>query len=67
MFRVPTEKSGKMINSVKAMRVVAVAALAVGCADDPTISVDVHHPIDVASIYRLNGSLGCLVNVLARE
>ena len=25
------------------------------------------HPIDVASIYRLNGSLGCLVNVLARE
>jgi hypothetical protein len=25
------------------------------------------HTIDVASIYRLNGSLGCLVNVLARE
>ncbi|HET9987489.1 MAG TPA: agmatine deiminase family protein [Kofleriaceae bacterium] len=25
------------------------------------------HPIDVSSIYRLNGSLGCLVNVLARE
>jgi hypothetical protein len=25
------------------------------------------HPIDVTSIYRLNGSLGCLVNVLARE
>ena len=25
------------------------------------------HPIDVASIYRLNGSLGCLVNVLARS
>ena len=24
------------------------------------------HEIDVASIYRLNGSLGCLVNVLAR-
>jgi len=24
------------------------------------------HPIDVSSIYRLNGSLGCLVNVLAR-
>lgn len=25
------------------------------------------HPIDVSSIYRLNGSLGCLVNVLARR
>ena len=25
------------------------------------------HPIDVTSIYRLNGSLGCLVNVLARD
>lgn len=25
------------------------------------------HPIDVSSIYKLNGSLGCLVNVLARE
>jgi hypothetical protein len=25
------------------------------------------HPIDVSPIYRLNGSLGCLVNVLARE
>jgi hypothetical protein len=25
------------------------------------------HPIDVTPIYRLNGSLGCLVNVLARE
>jgi hypothetical protein len=24
------------------------------------------HPIDVSSIYQLNGSLGCLVNVLAR-
>jgi len=24
------------------------------------------HPIDVSSIYRLNGSLGCLVNVLSR-
>jgi hypothetical protein len=24
------------------------------------------HPIDVSAIYRLNGSLGCLVNVLAR-
>lgn len=24
------------------------------------------HPIDVSTIYRLNGSLGCLVNVLAR-
>jgi len=24
------------------------------------------HPIDVTPIYRLNGSLGCLVNVLAR-
>jgi hypothetical protein len=24
------------------------------------------HPIDVSQIYRLNGSLGCLVNVLAR-
>jgi N-dimethylarginine dimethylaminohydrolase len=24
------------------------------------------HPIDVSPIYRLNGSLGCLVNVLAR-
>jgi hypothetical protein len=24
------------------------------------------HPIDVSSIYRLDGSLGCLVNVLAR-
>jgi len=24
-------------------------------------------PIDVSSIYRLNGSLGCLVNVLARS
>jgi hypothetical protein len=23
-------------------------------------------PIDVSSIYRLNGSLGCLVNVIAR-
>jgi hypothetical protein len=25
------------------------------------------HPIDVSPIYRLNGSLGCLVNVLARR
>jgi hypothetical protein len=25
------------------------------------------HPIDVSPIYRLNGSLGCLVNVLARK
>jgi hypothetical protein len=25
------------------------------------------HPIDVTPIYRLNGSLGCLVNVLARK
>ena len=25
------------------------------------------HPIDVSSIYQLNGSLGCLVNVLARR
>jgi hypothetical protein len=25
------------------------------------------HPIDVTPIYRLNGSLGCLVNVLARS
>lgn len=25
------------------------------------------HPIDVTPIYRLNGSLGCLVNVLARQ
>jgi N-dimethylarginine dimethylaminohydrolase len=25
------------------------------------------HPIDVSTIYRLNGSLGCLVNVLARD
>lgn len=25
------------------------------------------HPIDVTPIYRLNGSLGCLVNVLARD
>ena len=25
------------------------------------------HPIDVSPIYRLNGSLGCLVNVLARD
>ena len=24
-------------------------------------------PVDVSSIYRLNGSLGCLVNVLARS
>ena len=25
------------------------------------------HPIDVSPIYQLNGSLGCLVNVLARD
>ena len=25
------------------------------------------HPVDVSSIYHLNGSLGCLVNVLARK
>jgi hypothetical protein len=24
-------------------------------------------PIDVSTIYKLNGSLGCLVNVLARD
>ena len=24
-------------------------------------------PIDVSTIYRLNGSLGCLVNVMARD
>lgn len=38
-----------MNDSVTSMRLVALAALVAGCADDPTLSVDVHHPIAVAS------------------
>jgi hypothetical protein len=46
----------------------AESALSAGGNAPPTcrrLDIEVR-PIDVSSIYRLNGSLGCLVNVIAR-
>jgi hypothetical protein len=38
-----------------------------GLDPDPALELHAARSIDVSTVYRLNGSLGCLVNVMARD